>query len=290
MIESKNIKRGLLPEAEVKPKKFLEKLIEIYEEVDHIEKRGENEKQHYRYVKAADVAHPIRKALMTRRIYAQTSFTHLRSYEIPLKAGGTHQAIDLGCTVTFIDAESDERIHVTVYGSGCDGGDKAVYKAMTGALKYALRTAFLLPDESDPENEEHEDPPPVANAAKSNVIELPRRDEEVTRARIPDNFLAADKILGDPSLPDQNKLDEYYKRLNKLTDVLSVAGLKADRGVPAKKKFARYIQRISGESDFAKIPTAKWEAIFTEIEQLTSSPDYLHIIIDRIENKLKEAA
>jgi hypothetical protein len=49
------------------------------------------------------------------------------------------------------------------YGTGTDKGDKAVYKAMTGALKYGLRHAFLIPDESDPEADTSTD---KATAAK----------------------------------------------------------------------------------------------------------------------------
>ena len=40
---------------------------------------------------------------------------------------------------------------------GCDNNDKAAYKAQTGALKYALKNAFLIPDEADPEADESVD-------------------------------------------------------------------------------------------------------------------------------------
>ena len=40
-----------------------------------------------------------------------------------------------------------------VPGEGLDAGDKAPYKAMTGALKYALLQSFLLPTGDDPEEE-----------------------------------------------------------------------------------------------------------------------------------------
>ena len=38
-------------------------------------------------------------------------------------------------------------------GTGADSGDKAPYKATTGAIKYALLTAFLIPTGDDPEND-----------------------------------------------------------------------------------------------------------------------------------------
>ena len=42
---------------------------------------------------------------------------------------------------------------VKVAGEGLDTGDKAPYKAMTGALKYALLQSFLLATGDNPENE-----------------------------------------------------------------------------------------------------------------------------------------
>ena len=44
----------------------------------------------------------------------------------------------------FVDTRSGEELTVRVAGEGADAGDKAPYKAMTGALKYALLQSFLL--------------------------------------------------------------------------------------------------------------------------------------------------
>ena len=53
----------------------------------------------------------------------------------------------------FVDARSGEELIVRVAGEGADAGDKAPYKAMTGALKYALLQSFLLATGDDPEDE-----------------------------------------------------------------------------------------------------------------------------------------
>ena len=53
----------------------------------------------------------------------------------------------------FVDARSGEELSVRVAGEGADAGDKAPYKAMTGALKYALLQSFLLSTGDDPEDE-----------------------------------------------------------------------------------------------------------------------------------------
>ncbi len=49
--------------------------------------------------------------------------------------------------------DSGEEIVAKVAGQGLDAGDKAPYKAMTGALKYALLQSFLLATGDDPEDE-----------------------------------------------------------------------------------------------------------------------------------------
>ena len=54
---------------------------------------------------------------------------------------------------TFADVDSGEEVVAKVAGQGLDPGDKAPYKAMTGALKYALLQSFLLATGDDPEDE-----------------------------------------------------------------------------------------------------------------------------------------
>jgi len=54
---------------------------------------------------------------------------------------------------TFTDVDGGEEITTKVAGQGLDAGDKAPYKAMTGALKYALLQSFLLATGDDPEEE-----------------------------------------------------------------------------------------------------------------------------------------
>lgn len=58
--------------------------------------------------------------------------------------------------------ESGEFVDIQVAGEGQDSGDKAAAKAMTIALKYAIRQTFLIetgddPDESRPEREFHDE-------------------------------------------------------------------------------------------------------------------------------------
>ena len=61
--------------------------------------------------------------------------------------------------LTIVDTETGESLSVTAPGYSEDfsykdnrpNGDKAVYKAITGATKYAVRSCFCLPSDDDPE-------------------------------------------------------------------------------------------------------------------------------------------
>jgi hypothetical protein len=54
----------------------------------------------------------------------------------------------------IIDRETDEREVYQAFGSGADTGDKGLYKAYTGAIKYFLANNFLVAEGTDPENDE----------------------------------------------------------------------------------------------------------------------------------------
>lgn len=145
---------------------LLQKLADVVREIDHVEKSGRNTFQNYNYVKAADVAWMVRKALSQRNVYLVPDVISIRNYEIPAKEGFM-QAVDIQMQFSFFDGDAPEVLPIVLhsYGTGTDKGDKAVYKAMTGALKYGLRHAFLIPDESDPEGDDSVDKL-TANAKK----------------------------------------------------------------------------------------------------------------------------
>jgi hypothetical protein len=68
-----------------------------------------------------------------------------------LTPSGKQALLTLRFTWTLTDGDSGETISFQSVGTGADSGDKAAYKAATGALKYALLTGFLIPTGDDPE-------------------------------------------------------------------------------------------------------------------------------------------
>jgi hypothetical protein len=66
----------------------------------------------------------------------------------------------LKLTMGFIDGETGEKESFgPFFAEGADKSDKGSYKAMTGAVKYALLKTFLIPTGDDPEVEDQK---PVA--------------------------------------------------------------------------------------------------------------------------------
>lgn len=131
--------------------------------IDAVTKSGKNTQQGYNYVKAADVANEVRKALSESGIAFHYQVTNERFWQYER---GENKSPMFFCSLTvegvFIDSESGESVTSTAIGWGADTQDKAPYKAMTGALKYLLRMTFLIPDESDPENDSAEEKPQVS--------------------------------------------------------------------------------------------------------------------------------
>lgn len=135
------------------PKSLTQKLVEAALEVPHIEKGGRNEQQKYNYAKAEDVAAAATKALLSRGVLAE--FECLESVETPIttKSGTSGLIVKAICELVVIDSATRESETRKAIGYGADyPGDKAIYKAMTGARKYAFIHLLGIDIGDDPED------------------------------------------------------------------------------------------------------------------------------------------
>ena len=129
-----------------------QKLAEVRRRIGYIQKRGHNERFNYSYVTAADIAGSVGDILSELGVVVIPSLENI-TYESAAGRGETNRMARVVMTYTFSDVDSGEKIVAKVAGQGLDPGDKAPYKAMTGALKYALLQSFLLATGDDPEDE-----------------------------------------------------------------------------------------------------------------------------------------
>jgi hypothetical protein len=129
-----------------------QKLAEVRRRIGYIQKRGHNEHFNYSYVTAADIAGSVGDILSELGVVVIPSLENI-TYESAASRGETTRMARVVMAYTFADVDSGEEIVAKVAGQGLDTGDKAPYKAMTGALKYALLQSFLLATGDDPEDE-----------------------------------------------------------------------------------------------------------------------------------------
>lgn len=129
-----------------------QKLAEVRRRIGYIQKRGHNERFNYSYVTAADIAGSVGDLLSELGVVVIPSLENI-TYESTPGRGETTRMARVVMAYTFSDVDSGEEIVAKVAGQGLDTGDKAPYKAMTGALKYALLQSFLLATGDDPEDE-----------------------------------------------------------------------------------------------------------------------------------------
>lgn len=282
-----------------------QKMIQIYNEIDHVEKAGRNQKQNYNFVRAADVMRPIRDGFAKYGIYAETNYELLGTYDIKTNSGGNMHTATVKATIVLHDADSDETLTISGLGDGADSGDKGVYKAMTGATKNALRNGTLLPDEADPEADENvddrTDPKPFTpawggpkNQPEPTIAEClpPNEDPGATAvagspapvSASPEHGDAYEGPDNDGSLPNEEELTAYRKQFSDLGTKLK-GELKTSDGLPVNRKLLTFLMKMAGVDNANKISKAGWDNFFTRVEAAKAKPEVGLVGIAKMVNK-----
>lgn len=140
---------------------LVKKLSDVMKTVKRIPKRGRNDFHGYDYATEADIVDAIRDELAARNVMCipRTVKQIRTNVERQTKQGSkTAMLLDLEMVFTFMDGDSGEVLECPWMGCGEDSGDKALYKAMTGADKYFLMKTFLIPTGDDPEKDTRKRP------------------------------------------------------------------------------------------------------------------------------------
>lgn len=128
--------------SEQKETGLYQKLADITKEIGKVEKKGYNAFHKYYYVTESDLTDLIRDKLSSRGIVIIPSLKSVQHDDTLTTAL---------MTFTFVDSETGEREACEWAGTGDDKGDKGLYKAYTGSLKYFLMKMFLISQGDDPE-------------------------------------------------------------------------------------------------------------------------------------------
>ena len=219
-----------------KTKTLLEKLIEVAASVRNIEKGGRNEAQNYSFVQEADVVRTVWPLLLERGILFFPAMRTVYSIvEYKTKSGADSFLTTVESNWTATDGTSE--ITVASMGQGTDtGGDKGVYKALTGDKKYAVLQLLGIATGDDPEvannneaNEAKAQSAPAQPKLSHEQIAL-LRDEAAKAGFDPTDMEKAAALgqyifdwTGKKALSDLDN-DDLTKILENLREIQTVAG------------------------------------------------------------------
>ena len=267
-----------------------QKLVQVYAKIDHVEKSGTNAKQNYKFVRSADVLHTVRKALLELGIYAQTNFELLGTYDIATNSGGKMHTATVRATIMLHDTDTDEIISISGLGDGADSGDKGIYKAQTGAVKNALRNAFLVPDEEDPEADEKVDNATAPTNARSTSDTTPVRkvytpptQVRMPKAEIPTTLPVSPapqskQVDAIKQKPTSEEMIEIRAKFTTLEKELKTA--------PGKLK--AYLLKTVGVAEPSLITLAQWQTFFSLVDKVKEDANGTKQLVELISGE-KEA-
>lgn len=173
-------------------------LAKMQPELSIISKSGENKFDKYTYATLEDYIKGTRDIMSKHGFFMVSSVENLDQLtDRPTRNGGLEHAVQIKLTVRLIH-QSGEWIEISCIGEGQDRADKAVYKAITGARKYAIASLLGLATSDDPEADEEVGLSGTSNNKKANkhiiedMIVSMRNSKDLDELR--NNFEAAMEV------------------------------------------------------------------------------------------------
>lgn len=156
---------------------------------------------------------------------------------------------------TFFDVDSGESMTGQFSGSGQDKGDKGLYKAITGALKYIMTSTFVIPTGTDPED----DGGKASNGQNSTKTALPNN---------PKPKYTPPPVKPPPAPPENKPLktkeDIIKVEIKKLCDDICLPIL---RVLSSKEDYEKFIDEKTG----FKLEPLNHSMILTSLKRIHSS-------------------
>lgn len=176
------------------PVNVYKKLGEILKESLRVAKNGNNDFHKYKYATEADILEVGREAFTAHNLVYTVN---QKSVSNPNE---TLTRVEL--EITLVDLDSGEHLLLSAFGEGQDKGDKGIYKAVTGAIKYFLTKNLMISTNDDPENENEARTYPKAKAAKvvidngSDKVDLETVPPTIPNAKVTAEMAAPKKRSG----------------------------------------------------------------------------------------------
>jgi len=139
------------------PPLIFSKMAAILSETGAITKDRKNEQQGFRFRGIDDVYNELHSLFAKHKVFITTNVTDFEKHDVVTTKGAKMTHILAKITFKFW-TEDGSCVESFVVGEAMDSGDKAMNKALSVGLKYALMQAFLIPTEedNDPDRQSHE--------------------------------------------------------------------------------------------------------------------------------------
>jgi ERF superfamily len=162
---------------------LVSKLAAVMGVVSHVPKRGYNDFHKYRYVMEADLVGTIRPLLAASGIMIVPSVIR-EEFEPNITTTRSGSMSMTRILVQYTITDGTDEIVMSIPGHGMDSGDKGIYKAMTGSMKYALMKLFEVDTGDDPENDTRVDRVNVSITPSSQDVEKGGHSKTATRYQL----------------------------------------------------------------------------------------------------------
>ncbi len=149
------------------------KLVNVMAACGSVKKNGTNDFHNYKYATSADVLEKVNAALVKENIASIVLPEVIANSDVINNKGNIEHLVTVKVMITLIDTASGEQLQLSGIGSGQDGGDKAVMKAQTAAIKYAYLLTLAMSTNDDPEADSKTDESMSAKAADKTAKPLP---------------------------------------------------------------------------------------------------------------------
>jgi len=128
-------------------------LAKAWSEFSEVKKSAKNTYDKYDYSTLEDFTEAVSKPMKENGLALVTQVDHVDNLpDRKTKSGGIEHAVQVRLTGRLMHSLG-EWIEATSFGEGQDRGDKAIYKAITGARKYLLASMLGLVTSDEPERD-----------------------------------------------------------------------------------------------------------------------------------------
>lgn len=159
-----------------KPKTLIQKLHEGFKYFNYLQKDKKNTFHKYTYVSEANIKEHAQKMCRELGIVFKYVIEDIKD-EVIMQGDKPVFSTTIKIHYYFINTDDPSDVFEGItYGAAQDTGDKGLYKAITGGLKYIFFTTFLVPSGDEPEESD------VEEQISSAIVEtIPRNNAPLTK-------------------------------------------------------------------------------------------------------------